>query len=77
MDAQDLEPRSLSVYSFCDQANNLLKEQDFASFVRFVLMGRHDNHQVVINSILNRILSDEDNGVMRDYNSLLGIDKDI
>jgi len=77
MDAWDLEPRSLSVYSFCDQANDLLEEQDFASFVRFVLTGRHDNRQVVIDSILNRIPSDEDIGVMRDYDSLLGIDKNI
>jgi len=77
MDTWDLEPHSLSVYSFCDQANDLLEEQDFTSFVHFVLTGRHDNRQVIINSILNRIPSNEDISVMRDYDSLLGINKNI
>lgn len=77
MDARNLELQDMSVYQFCNQANQLLQEEDFSGYVHFVLTGRHDHKQAVINSILNRIPFDEDIGVTREYDSLLGIDKDI
>jgi hypothetical protein len=76
MDARDLEPRNMSVYRFCEEARELL-DDDHASFVRFVLTGRHDETQAVVDPILNSIPENEPIGVTRDYDSLLGIDKDI
>ena len=77
MDAWNRELQDMSVYQFCNQANQLLQEEGFAGYVRFVLTGRHDHKQAVIDSILNRIPFDKDIGITRDYNSLLGIDKDV
>jgi hypothetical protein len=77
MDARDLELENMSVYDFVNQASYLLGEDDQAAFVRFALTGRHEGKQAVVDAILNSLPNSEELGVTRDYDSLLGIDKDI
>lgn len=66
----------MSVERFCRVAKGLLAA-DQAAFVRFVLCGIYNDSQVVVDPILSRMSGDEPLSVMRDYDSILGFDKDI
>ncbi len=74
-----LPTETYSVSGFCQAAAALLDSPDTADFVRFVLTGVHDGHQAVIDPILNRVRSTETSTLQlrRDYDSVLGISKDI
>jgi len=76
-DLDDLDTRSYSVAEFCETAQNLLESEDSASFVRFVLCGRYQNHQVVVDPIQNRLDPERKIKGLRDFDSLLGICEDI
>lgn len=76
MDARNLVPTNMSIEDFCHKSRDLY-DADPASFVRFALTGRYGNKQAVVDPILNSVPDDERLGVVRDYDSLLGIDKDI
>jgi hypothetical protein len=78
-DFDDSEIDSLSLAEFCQQAKLLLDSDDTASFTRFVLCGQHEGRQVVVDAIRNRIQYRDHHLLkgLRDYDSLLGIDKDI
>lgn len=77
MDERNLELSSMSVYDFLNQASDLLEQDEQADFVRFVLTGRHEDKQAVVDAILNALPNDESISATRDYDSLLGIDKKI
>lgn len=53
------------------------RDESHADFVKFALTGIYGNEQVVVDPILNSMPDDEDFQVLRDYDSLIGIDKDI
>jgi hypothetical protein len=73
----DVDTQLYSLTRFCQTAKLLLESDDPASFVRFVLCGRHQNHQVSVDAIQNRLNSRHPISGLRDYDSLLGIQKDI
>lgn len=73
----NLDNLSYSLAEFCETAKLLLESDDPSSFVRFVLCGRFQNNQVFVDAIQNRL--DEEHLIkgLRDFDSLLGIHKDI
>lgn len=73
----DLDKKSYSLAQFCETAKTLLESDDPASFVRFVLCGRYQNHQAVIDAIQNRLDDHHIITGLRDFDSLLGIHRDI
>jgi hypothetical protein len=73
----NLEPKSYSLAEFCETARLLLDSEDPASFVRFVLCGRYQNHQVIVDPFQNSLNEQYGFQGLRDYDSLLGICKDI
>ena len=79
MDNDDDNRISMSLLDFCQRSKALL-QYDQTDFVRFVLTGQDvDGTQICIDPIRNR-LTEGQYGRMRctrDYDSLLGIDKDI
>ena len=68
---------SHSLTQFCQTTKHLLEHDDPTSFVNFVLCSRHQDHQVVIDPIQNRLDEEYGMSVLRDFDSLLGICKDI
>lgn len=75
-DLDDLDNQSYSLAQFCETAKHLL-DSDPASFVRFVLCGRYQDHQVIVDAFRNTL--DERHKIqgLRDFDSLLGIFEDI
>ena len=73
----DTESQSYSLTEFCTTAKILLDSGDSASFVKFVLCGRYQNRQVVVDAIQNRLDPEYPIKGLRDFDSLLGIHKDI
>lgn len=73
----NLEPRSYSLAQFCETAKFLLDSDDPTSFVQFVLCGRYQNHQVVVDAFQNCLNEHYKLQGLRDFDSLLGIYKDI
>ena len=67
----------LSLTEFCTTAKILLDLGDSASFVKFVLCSRYQNRQVVVNAIQNCLDPEYPIKGLRDFDSLLGIHKDI
>ena len=61
---------------FCERAKCLLNASQ-ADFERFVLTGRHSGTQFAIDPIRNRLPDFADVRVVRDYDSLLGISRQI
>lgn len=76
-DLENLETQSYSLTQFCETAKGLLDSDDSTSFVRFVLCGRYQDHQVFVDAFQN--ILDEHYKIqgLRDFDSLLGIYKDI
>jgi hypothetical protein len=77
-----LPTETFSVGSFCQTARELLESpepDDTAAFVRFTLTGIYNDHQTVIDPILNRVRSTETSSLQlrRDYDSILGISENI
>jgi hypothetical protein len=68
--------KTYSIGEFCETAKALL-ENDVPAFVRFMLCGHHPDHQVVVDPIQDRLDDDHRLKALRDFDSLLGIDKDI
>lgn len=68
---------NMSLAGFCRRAIDLLRNNNDEKFVRFVLGGIDDGRQVVIDPILNTVGEHDQLRVRRDYDSLLGIDKNI
>jgi hypothetical protein len=68
--------RNMRLKNFCAFAADL-HEADHGDFVKFVLQGTHDGTQTVLDPILDTMSDMEDFSARRDYDSLLGIDKDI
>ncbi|KAG5649099.1 hypothetical protein H0H81_006306, partial [Sphagnurus paluster] len=67
-------PMSLNgFYSAC----LTLLEKSHAEFVDFALTGMYENEQAVVDPILDSMPDEEDFEVLRDYDSLIGIDKNI
>ncbi|KAG5646709.1 hypothetical protein H0H81_008182 [Sphagnurus paluster] len=67
-------PMSLNdFYSAC----LTLLEKSHAEFVDFAPTGMYENEQAVVDPILDSMPDEEDFEVLRDYNSLIGIDKNI
>lgn len=74
----DLPKKSYSLAEFCETAKTLLiDDEDAASFVRFVLCGIYQDHQAVIDAIQNRLDDSHNIQGLRDFDSLLGIHRDI
>lgn len=73
----NLEHKSYSLAEFCETAKLLLDSGDAASFVQFVLCGRYENHQVVVDAFRNRLNEQHKFRGLRDFDSLLGICEDI
>lgn len=73
----NLDNKSYSLAEFCETAKLLLESDDPSSFVQFVLCGRFQNHQVVVDAIQNRLNEEHLIKGLRDFDSLLGIHKDI
>lgn len=74
MDARNLELENMSLYDFVKRTSHLLQADNQANFVQFVLTGRHQGKQAVVDSILNSLLNDEELDVRRYYDSLLGFE---
>lgn len=66
----------MSLHSFCESALELFRK-DHGAFVHFVLSGRQKEEQVNIDPILNAVTRHEGLSLLRDYDSLLGIDDHI
>ena len=64
---------SHSLTQFCQTAKHLLEHDDPMSFVNFVLCGRHQDHQVVIDPIQNCLDEEYGMSVLCYFDSLLGI----
>lgn len=77
MAAANLPTVNHTVLSFCKDAK-ALEAESHANFVRFVLAGeKDDGTRVVVDPILNAVPNNEAFNVQRDYDSVLGIHKDI
>jgi len=74
-----LPTETYSVSGFCQAAAALLNSPDPADFVRFVLTGIYDGYQAVVDPILSRVRPTETSTLQlrRDYDSILGISKNI
>lgn len=68
--------KTYSIGKFCETAKALL-DNDVAAFIRFMLCGHHPDHQVVVDPIQDRLDDDHRLKGLRDFDSLLGVDKDI
>ena len=62
---------------FCRAARTLLDTDRPEDFVKFVLNGYDGDDPVFVNPLLNRVRPDERLRALRDYDSLLGIDRNI
>ena len=71
--------QEFGIKAFCHRAKILLNEKKYKEFIQFVLCGidNHTQGQVMVNAFQNCIEDDESLEVMRDYDSVLGIDPDI
>lgn len=69
--------RTFTLSAFCAKARELLEGDDIPAFVRFVLNGIEEDTHVVLDPILNRLRDDDQIAARRDYDSMLGIDRDI
>jgi hypothetical protein len=67
---------NMSLLEFCNRAKGLLNASQ-SDFVQFVLTGRRGGRQAYVDPILNRLTDDEELNVIRDYDSLLGIDRHL
>lgn len=67
---------NMPLMEFCNRAKRMLGASQ-SDFVRFVLTGCHAGRQAYIDPIENWLTEDEELHVVRDYDSLLGIDKHI
>lgn len=76
-DVDRLNNQSYSLAQFCETAKILLDSDDPASFVRFVLSGRYQNHQVFVDAFQNVLDEQYQFKGLRDFDSLLGIFEDI
>lgn len=72
-----VQTKTYTVAEFCERAKTLLQSEDIVSFVRFVLCGYQQDHQVVIDPIQDRLEPGHKISGLRDFDSLLGIDRDI
>lgn len=68
--------RNLSVNGFCNRARDLCDGAP-DKFVRFVLNGVDGDVQVTVDPILNAMPENYELSGLRDFDSLLGIDKNI
>ena len=68
---------SLSVSEFVSYAKQLLQSGDMASFARFVLNGLHEGFQYQVDPIKNALKNSDRIQALRDYDSILGIHRDI
>ncbi|PPQ74580.1 hypothetical protein CVT25_004848 [Psilocybe cyanescens] len=70
---------SYGLRAFCHKGKILLSEQKYKEFVRFMLCGIDPTNetQVIVDAFQNGIDDDKQLEVMRDYDSLLGIDPNI
>ncbi|KAF8868356.1 hypothetical protein CPB84DRAFT_1857950 [Gymnopilus junonius] len=75
--AEDYPHVNMSVAQFCIHAKSILDAKDNAGFVKFVLMGIHHTQQAIVDPILDHMTKYEGLSIMCDYDSLLGIDRDI
>jgi hypothetical protein len=73
----NLEQRSYSLAEFCEIAKVLQDSDDPVSFVKFVLCGRYQDHQVLVDAFRNRLDEQHTLEGFRDFDSLLGICPDI
>ncbi|KAF8808357.1 hypothetical protein BYT27DRAFT_7097079 [Phlegmacium glaucopus] len=77
----DLAQQTYTLDDFCTTAKRLHKLDDMAPFVRFVLCGIYqddfEQHQAIIDPIQNRLHAGYPITGLRDFDSLLGIDKHI
>lgn len=71
-----LPSQSYTVKEFVRKAKTLEREDGHA-FLRFVLTGEADEHQAVLDPIRNTLGRDHDVVATRDYDSVIGITKDI
>ena len=67
----------LSILEFCTRAKELLDEEDATDFVKYVMTGRIEDTQAVLDPVLNLATANDDFVVTRDYDSLLGFHSDI
>lgn len=75
MPVTNLPLNSLTVSEFCQRSADLEDQGDLEAFVRFTLTGVHDGKQVVVDPIRDRLTDDHLLSATRDYDSLLGIDR--
>jgi hypothetical protein len=74
----DLPPaRSYSIREFVAQAAALHGSDDKTDFIRFVLTGQWDGHQVVIDPLRHVLEAQERLTIKRDFDSLLGLSREI
>jgi hypothetical protein len=76
-DLDNLDTKSYSLSEFCVTAKRLLGSDNAAEFVCFVLCGRYQDHQAIIDAYQNVLHESYTFKGLRDYDSLLGINKDI
>jgi hypothetical protein len=76
-DLHNLRNQSYSLAQFCETAKRLLDSDDPASFVNFVLCGRYQDHQVIVDAYQNTLNEQNKIKGLRDFDSLLGIFEDI
>ncbi|TFK59512.1 hypothetical protein BDN72DRAFT_905777 [Pluteus cervinus] len=70
-------PLPQSILEFLTRAKELLALEDATDFVRFVLTGRTEDVQAVLDPILNLLGPNDNFVVTRDYDSFLGFHRDI
>lgn len=74
--SRDLPLRAYSLQQFCQKALEL-RETNHADFVKFVLTGRYNGRQAVVDPIVDSIEGNQSYRLLRDYDSLLGITPDL
>lgn len=75
--SDDLPRRHLTLPQFCKEAKRILEDDDIPAFVKFVLNGVHDDYQIVVDAIQDRVDDIHPITALRDYDSLLAIHKDV
>ena len=75
----DLPEQKYLISEFNERAGHLFhRTPDRRDFIRFVLTGEvPDNHQAVVNPLLNHLEPGHPISISRDYDSIIGITEDI
>jgi hypothetical protein len=77
MPPANLPLRNVSIKQFCVLAQRLLDAGDQHNFVRLVVSGIFEGQQYVVNPLHNRMGQDEPFRLMHDFDSAVGIAKNI